>query len=193
MTSLGSGTPSTSRPAKFTGLGTVVLAAVFLVALVFAANNNSVLGWFIAVIALGWLLLSTIVYIGVHKAARFGAEQVRLAQAQMAQATSAAAPNGAGTRLVNDGSDGVRDLKLDHSFKIIQVQAGVITDNLGKDAAVVARALDTIQITASNGRGMIKKDGAPASGQQADGQTKAPGKDGGRNDDGETITGVVVD
>ena len=86
MTSLGTG--KMSKPGKFSGLGTIVLAIVFLVALVFAANNSTVLGWIIAVIALGWLVLSTFVYIGVHKAAAFGARQVALAQAQMAQQNS---------------------------------------------------------------------------------------------------------
>ena len=149
-----------SKPGKFTGMGTIVLALVFLVALVFAANNSTVLGWVIAVIAFGWLVLSTVVYIGVHKAAAFGARQVHLAQAQMAQQNSANAPSDGGTRLVSQESgsrsaEKARELKLDHSFKIINVQTGVVRDYLGKDADMVARALDTIDITAANGRGMI--------------------------------------
>ncbi|MGA7205118.1 MAG: hypothetical protein WBX27_10860, partial [Specibacter sp.] len=158
MTSLGTG--KMSKPSKFTGLGTIVLAIVFLVAIVFAANNSTVLGWVIAAIAFGWLALSTAVYIGVHKAAAFGARQVALAQAQMAQANSAHAPADGGTTLVSD-DDGsrsaakARELKLDHSFKIISVQIGVVNEYLGKDDAMVARALETIDITARNGRGMI--------------------------------------
>ncbi|AIY03490.1 hypothetical protein ART_3891 [Arthrobacter sp. PAMC 25486] len=149
-----------SKPGKFTGVGTIVLAAVFLVALVFAANNSTVLGWIIAAIALGWLVLSTFVYIGVHKAAAFGARQVALAQAQMAQHNSASAPSDGGTRLVSQDSgsrtaEKAREMKLDHSFKIISVQVGVVNEYLGKDAEMVARALDTIDITATNGRGMI--------------------------------------
>lgn len=149
-----------SKPGKFTGMGTIVLALVFLVALVFAANNSTVLGWVIAVIAFGWLVLSTVVYIGVHKAAAFGARQVHLAQAQMAQQNSANAPSDGGTRLVSQESgsrsaEKARELKLDHSFKIINVQTGVVREYLGKDADMVARALDTIDITAANGRGMI--------------------------------------
>lgn len=149
-----------SKPGKFSGLGTIVLAIVFLVALVFAANNSTVLGWVIAVIAFGWLLLSTFVYIGVHKAAAFGARQVALAQAQMAQQNSANAPADGGTRLVSQDSgsrsaEKARDLKLDHSFKIINVQIGVVNEYLGKDPEMVARALETINITAANGRGMI--------------------------------------
>lgn len=152
-----------SKPGKFSGLGTIVLALVFLVALVFAANNSTVLGWVIAVIAFGWLVLSTVVYIGVHKAAAFGARQVALVQAQMAQQNSAQAPADGGTRLVSQDSgsrsaEKARDLKLDHSFKIINVQIGVVNEYLGKDPEMVARALETINITAANGRGMINPD-----------------------------------
>ncbi|WP_125611325.1 hypothetical protein [Specibacter cremeus] len=167
MTTPGPGT--TSRPRKYTGLGTIVLAAVFLVALVLAANNSTVLGWVIAAIAFGWLVLSTLVYVGVHKAAKFGANQMRMAQAQFAQQASAANP--AGTRLVDDGGtrrgdDGAtraRDMKLDHSFKIIQVQLGVVREYLdreypGTSPGMVERALETIEITAHNGRDMITPD-----------------------------------
>ena len=152
-----------SKPSKFTGIGTIVLAIVFLVAVVVAANNMNVLGWVIAVIAFGWLVLSTAVYMGVHKAAAFGARQVALAQAQMAQQNSANAPSDGGTHLVSQDSGSrsaqkARDLKLDHSFKIINVQVGVINEYLGKDPEMVARALDTIDITAANGRGMINPD-----------------------------------
>ncbi len=193
-----------SKPSKFTGLGTVVLAIVFLVAIVFAANNSTVLGWVIAAIAFGWLALSTAVYIGVHKAAAFGARQVALAQAQMAQHNSANAPADGGTYLVNDDAGSrsgakAQQLKLDHSFKIISVQVGVVNEYLGKDDAMVARALETIDITARNGRGMInpnweaqeakmdaameKKNAARA----AEARTATPGVD------DEPVTGVVVD
>lgn len=161
MSSLGPRSVSTARPGKFTGLGTIALAVVFLVALVFAANNNTVLGWFLAAVALGWLALSTFVYIGVRKAAAFGADQVRRAQAQLAGAASGRGEPAA-TRLVSDdGADErrrVRDMKLDHSFKIIQVQLGVIADSRGKDQETVDRALETIAITAHNGRSMIDPD-----------------------------------
>ena len=161
MTSLGTG--KMTKPGKFTGVGTIVLAIVFLVALVFAANNSTVLGWIIAAVAFGWLVLSTAVYIGVHKAAAFGARQVALAQAQMAQQNSANAPSDAGTHLISQDSGSrsaqkAREMKLDHSFKIISVQIGVVNEYLGKDPQMVARALETIDITAINGRGMINPD-----------------------------------
>lgn len=191
-----------SKPGKFSGLGTIVLAIVFLVALVFAANNSTVLGWIIAVIALGWLVLSTFVYIGVHKAAAFGARQVALAQAQMAQQNSSNAGSDGGTRLVSQDSgsrtaEKARDMKLDHSFKIITVQVGVVNEYLGKDPEMVARALETIEITATNGRGMInpnweaqeaKMDAAMAR-KNAERAQEAQGTDGGD----EPVSGVVID
>lgn len=191
-----------SKPGKFSGLGTIVLAIVFLVALVFAANNSTVLGWIIAVVALGWLVLSTFVYIGVHKAAAFGARQVALAQAQMAQQNSSNAGSDGGTRLVSQDSgsrtaEKARDMKLDHSFKIITVQVGVVNEYLGKDPEMVARALETIEITATNGRGMInpnweaqeaKMDAAMAR-KNAERAQEAQGTDGGD----EPVSGVVID
>ncbi|ALE05067.1 hypothetical protein AL755_05505 [Arthrobacter sp. ERGS1:01] len=202
MTSLGTG--KMSKPNKFTGLGTIVLAIVFLVAIVFAANNNTVLGWIIAVIAFGWLALSTAVYIGVHKAASFGARQVALAQAQMAQAKAAHDASDGGTRLVSDDDAGsrtaakAREMKLDHSFKIISVQIGVVNEYLGKDDAMVARALETIDITARNGRGMInpdweaqeaKMDAAMARKNAA----RAAGNDANEADGDEPVSGVILD
>ncbi|ALV44456.1 hypothetical protein MB46_01885 [Arthrobacter alpinus] len=202
-----------SKPGKFSGLGTIVLAIVFLVALVFAANNSTVLGWVIAIIAFGWLALSTVVYIGVHKAAAFGARQVALAQAQMAQQNSANAPADGGTRLVSQDSgsrsaEKARDLKLDHSFKIINVQIGVVNEYLGKDPQMVARALETINITAANGRGMInpdweaqeakmdaamaKKNAERAAAQEGSATPKAgSGKVDGEGD--EAVSGVILD
>lgn len=52
-----------------------------------------------------------------------------------------------------------RNLKLDHSFKIVQVQARVIKQELAKgqeaDTEMVDRALETLEITAHNGRDML--------------------------------------
>lgn len=192
-----------SKPSKYTGVGTIVLAVVFLVALVFAANSSTVLGWIIAAIAFGWLVLSTVVYIGVHKAAAFGARQVALAQAQMAQQNSAKAPADGGTHLVADDAGSrqsakARELKLDHSFKIISVQIGVVNEFLGKDPQMVARALETIDITAVNGRGMInpnweaqeaKMDAAMAK-KNAERQSAANTTAG---QDDEPVSGVIID
>ncbi|MHA7270916.1 hypothetical protein [Arthrobacter sp. HLT1-20] len=209
MTSLGTG--KMSKPSKYTGVGTIVLALVFLVALVVAANNSTVLGWIIAAIAFGWLVLSTVVYIGVHKAAAFGARQVALAQAQMAQANSAKAPADGGTHLVSDDAGSrqatkARDLKLDHSFKIINVQIGVVNEYLGKDPEMVARALETIDITAANGRGMInpnweaqeaKMDAAMAkkNAERRGASSTTAGATSAKpaGEDDEPVTGVIID
>lgn len=163
----------------------IILAVLFLIALVFAANNANVISWLIAIIALGWLVLATFVYVGVVKAANFGAAQVRRAQASMNRQNPAADS----TRLVEDTvtTDGVRETKLDHSFKIVQVQARIIRENLAKlevgsaehdgapsaeygapvhsgdghassdhsAAAQIVRAVETIETTAHNGRDML--------------------------------------
>lgn len=210
MTSLGSG--KMSKPSKFTGVGTIVLAIVFLVAIVFAANNSTVLGWIIAVIAFGWLALSTAVYIGVHKAASFGARQVALTQALIAQQKGEHEAGAAGTLLVDQDSPSrtaarAQEMKLDHSFKIISVQIGVVNEYLGKDQGMVDRALETIDITARNGRGMInpnweaqeakmdaameKKYGtsqAPGASKSAQNETSSS-----NDDDGDApVSGVVI-
>ncbi|HEY8295658.1 MAG TPA: hypothetical protein VIG41_09995 [Micrococcaceae bacterium] len=164
MYSFGSHPSSPRRPGRWAAVGPLVLALVFLVALVLAANNNTVLGWVIAVIAFGWLALATLSYIGLYKVARFGASQVRQAQSHLAKASGGTArPDGSdgGTRLVAESGGGVRDLKLDHSFKIIQVQVSVIADNLAAgDREQVDRALETIGITAANARGLLGSGGA---------------------------------
>ena len=60
-------------------------------------------------------------------------------------------------------ADEVRDLKLDHSFKIVQVQVRVVEQERAKgesaDQDTIRRALETIEITATNARDMIKSSG----------------------------------
>lgn len=187
MHPLGSSTPSRS-PGRWAAVGPVMLAVVFLVALVLAANHNDVLGWVIAVIAFGWLVLATLSYIGLYKVARFGAAQVRQAQSHLAAARGGSTVADGGTRLVETGADSVRDLKLDHSFKIIEVQAKVIADHLKEgDPGQVERALETIVITASNGRGMLgAKEGRP----QSSGTTFP--NDGSPSPEDGPITGTVI-
>jgi hypothetical protein len=61
------------------------------------------------------------------------------------------------------GTDEVRDLKLDHSFKIVQVQIRVVEQERAKgeaaDPDTIRRALETIEITATNARDMIRSAG----------------------------------
>jgi hypothetical protein len=67
-----------------------------------------------------------------------------------------------GTRVVSEGlpAESVRDMKLDHSFKIVQVQVRVVEQERAKgeaaDQDTIRRALETIEITATNARDMIK-------------------------------------
>ncbi|WP_287900930.1 hypothetical protein [Arthrobacter sp.] len=161
------------------GLGMSVLVLAFLVAVIFAANQNSVVGWFVAVISLGWLLLAAFVVFSIQRATKRAAAKLNEASNAF-NAAAGRAPSSSsseGTRLVaQDGeSTRMRDMKLDHSFKIVQVQARVIEEELAKGAAgdqdMVTRALETITITATNARDMIKSGGA----------TEAP------------VTGTVID
>jgi Na+/melibiose symporter-like transporter len=127
--------------------GMAVMLVVFLVAVVFAANQNDVIGWLVAIISLGWLLIFSYVVLSLRSAARKAADRIQA----HGGFGSAGAPQ-AGTAAV----DRARDLKLDHSFKIVQVQVGVVREYLGKDAEMVERALETIEITSHNARSMMK-------------------------------------
>lgn len=175
MRSLGSSTPSTT-PAAETGsraaqwgtvIGLAVLVVIFAVALLQAANANSWLGWALAGIALGWLLLATWVVLMVRKAARFGRRQVDEAREQL-RTGSGRAP--AATR--SGAADSMRDEKLSHSFQIVLVQSKVIKQELaalpveGPEREALDRALDTIDITAGNGMSMLRQD--PLSGTVVD-------------------------
>ncbi|GAB3280960.1 hypothetical protein GCM10027449_22000 [Sinomonas notoginsengisoli] len=136
-------------------LGLSVLVLAFLVAVIFAANQNEVIGWIVAIISFGWLVFALFVFTTVRKAGRRAQEKFERAAEQL----GVRAPSVAGTSVGEARTvDDARDLKLDHSFKIIQVQERVVRDNLGKDNDQVARALETIQITASNARDMLRPD-----------------------------------
>lgn len=159
-------------------IGMTALVVIFVVALLQAANQNSVLGWVLAAIALGWLLIATFVLWMVRKAAKFGARQIEHAQAEADRRFGRAPMASASTSPAGDRS--ILDQKLEHSFQIIMVQARVIAANLpqpggpdGEGAAAgdreqVDRALDTIAVTASNGMGMVKDAEEPLSGEVVD-------------------------
>jgi hypothetical protein len=125
--------------------GVAVMLVVFLVAVVFAANQNDVIGWLVVIISLGWLLVFSFVVFSLRSAARNAAARLQANGAFGAQ--GAASPAAA---------DRARDLKLDHSFKIVQVQVGVVREYLGRDEGMVERALETIEITSHNARSMMK-------------------------------------
>lgn len=138
-----------------TGIIFAVMITVLLVALLFAANQNSVIGWILVVIAGAWLLLATVVVIVFARGARRLGSAVDSARADAA-ARRAGDSQGA---VVVDEDTHTRNLKLDHSFKIVQVQVRVVQQQMdageAADADMVARALETIEITAHNGRDML--------------------------------------
>ncbi len=150
------GTPDNAHQAnrgvslKAGTIGMTIMLVIFLVALVFAANENDVVGWLVVIVSLGWLLVFSFVVFSLRSAAKKASAKFGEAQDSF---------NRAAGRNVNgptSESSAMRDEKLDHSFKIIQVQAKVIRDYQGKDQGMVDRAIETIEITAHNARGMMK-------------------------------------
>jgi hypothetical protein len=175
MQSLGSSKFS-PKPAKggfsmfrIGGLGMTVFIIAFVVAVIFAANQNDVVGWVVAVIAFFWLALAAFVVFSIQRAAKKAGAKLTEAQNAFHTATGRGPASGradhGGTRLVEQRSsaDEVRDMKLDHSFKIVQVQVRVVEGERAKGAAAdqdtIRRALETIEITATNARDMIKSSG----------------------------------
>ncbi|MHA7180800.1 hypothetical protein ACX80J_11845 [Arthrobacter sp. MDB2-24] len=148
MQSLG----SNGRPAgrglsmRMGSAGMAVMLVVFLVAVVFAANQNDVVGWLVVIISLGWLLIFSFVVFSLRSAARKAAARLQ---------GSGFGGSGQGST-APIAADRARDMKLDHSFKIVQVQVGVVREYLGKDEGMVERALETIEITSHNARSMMK-------------------------------------
>lgn len=166
---------------RISGPGLMVLVTAFVVAVIFAANQNDVVGWVVAVIAAFWLALALFVVFSIQKAARKAG--AKLSEAHDAfntaagRAPSHASADHGGTRVLYERpqADEVRDLKLDHSFKIVQVQVRVVEEECAKGAAAnqdtINRALETIEITATNARDMIKSSGGS----------------------GEPVTGTIID
>src|SRR6476469_5132271 len=138
---------------RISGPGMMVFIIAFLVAVIFAANQNDVVGWVVAVIAAFWLALAAFVVFSIQRAAKKAGAKLSEAQSAFHTATGrapaqASADHG-GTRVVYERTeaDEVRDLKLDHSFKIVQVQIRVVEEERAKGAAAsqdtINRALET--------------------------------------------------
>ncbi|GAA4773047.1 hypothetical protein [Citricoccus nitrophenolicus] len=181
----GTGPRGLGWASRSSGITFAVMVVVLLVALLFAANQNDVIGWLLVAISAGWLVLAILVVLGVRRGARSVDRQMKNFSATMAprvqgqDTTPAPAPGTSGSpnspnSSGSSGSTGsagsaepMRDTKLDHSFKIVQVQARVVTEELTKgseaDTDMVTRALETIQITSSNARDMLKGPGAASS------------------------------
>ena len=127
-------------------VGMAIMLVVFLVAVVFASNQNDVVGWLVVIVSLGWLLIFSFVVFSLRSAARKAGARIN--------EFNRTAGGGAGTFTADTSA---RDVKLDHSFKIVQVQVRVVRDNLGQDQDMVDRALETIEITSHNARSMMKR------------------------------------
>ncbi|MHA7222241.1 hypothetical protein ACX80S_07955 [Arthrobacter sp. RHLT1-20] len=178
--------PSNSATGKFSmlrisGPGMMLFVIAFVVAVIFAANQNDVVGWVVAIIAGFWLALAAFVVFSIQKAAKKAGAKLTEAQnafnAAAGRAPSSVSTDAGGTRRteVRRDADEVRDLKLDHSFKIVQVQVRVVEQERAKggdsDQDTIRRALETIEITATNARDMIKSSGGtdePVSGTIVD-------------------------
>ncbi|ASE12079.1 hypothetical protein [Kocuria rhizophila] len=160
------GSPRSGRTALWgTVIGLAVLVVIFAVALIQAANANSLLGWILAGIALGWLMLAVWALTMVRRAAAFGREQVRQAQEQF-QAQHGRAP----ATTAGEGRS-LRDEKLAHGMQVILVQSTVVKEQLSApepDPEQIRRALETIDMTAANGLRSLKDSGTPVSGTVVD-------------------------
>jgi hypothetical protein len=158
----------TSRTALWaTVIGMAVLVLIFVFAIIQAANESSVLGWILAAIAGGWLAIAVYVLFMVRGTLRFGREAVARMEGEM-RGASGRAPAAASSAAEGDS---IRDQKIAHSFQIVLVQAKVLSEELEKgadaDREVVDRSIDTINLTAKNGMGMVRSDG-PISGTVVD-------------------------
>ncbi|SRR5690625_216577 len=143
------------RGIRLSNVVLLIVVIAFIVAVIFAANQNDIVGWMVVVIAGGWLVLSTASLIMVSRGARAVQRTAKNIGSNIAAAS-------AGGNVV-DASDPMRDTKVDHSLKIVEVQKRVITEELAKgvdkaDFEMIDRALDTIEMTASNARDMINPD-----------------------------------
>lgn len=141
-------------------IGMAIMLVVFLVAVVFAANQNDVVGWLVVIVSLGWLLIFSFVVFSLRSAARKAGARIN--------EFNRTAGGGA-----YSADTSARDLKLDHSFKIVEVQVRVVRENLGEGATMnadmVHRALETIEITSHNARSMMKRnDDGPVEGTVVD-------------------------
>jgi hypothetical protein len=150
-----------STPANGRGrsiLGQVAIGAIVVllfVAVLFAVNQNQVVGWIVAVLIAAWLVFAIVALVVIRRGARAVGKKWDDTNANLAARTS-------GTTVgIIDEDERNHELKLDHSFKIIQVQHGQVMKYLGQDgdeaADQVNRALETIQITATNARDMINE------------------------------------
>lgn len=176
---------------RSSGITFAVMITVLLVAIVFAANQNEIIGWIVVVISAGWLLLAAVLVFSVRRGAKkFGAA----VDSARADAAARNVPQSGGTVVVDEDTQ-ARNMKLDHSFKIVQVQKRVISQELAKgteaDMEMVDRSLDTIDTTAHNGRDMLA-DLVGRGTREEDESRPGPGPEDDDGSGGETIEGDVL-
>src|SRR5699024_10659299 len=111
-----------------------------------------VIGWIVVVVAGGWLILSVASLIMVTRGARAVKKTAQNLGSNFAASTAAAN--------VVDTSDPMRDTKVDHSLKIVEVQKRVVSEEMEKVAEharfdIINHPLDTIEMMASNARDML--------------------------------------
>ncbi|MGM7669494.1 hypothetical protein [Microbacterium sp. A93] len=178
----GSGARGLGWASKGSGITFAAMVVILLVALLFAANQNDVIGWLLVAVSAGWLVLAVLVVLGVRRGARS-------VDRKMKNFSASLAPQVQDRGSAPEPADSMRDTKLEHSFKIVQVQARVVTEELAKgaeaDTDMVTRALETIHITSANARDMLKDSGA----KPEPGPDQRPGRSPGAED---PIAGEVI-
>ena len=167
-------TGSVSNPAngpRRAIVGPLAVGAIVVrlfVSVLFAANQNEVVGWIVAFLIAAWLIFAIVALVVIRRGARAVGKKWDDTNANLAARTS-------GTTVgVIDEEERNHELKLDHSFKIIQVQHGQVIKYLGQEDESsrdqVNRALETIQITATNARDMINQRRKDRKAQSVDGE-----------------------
>lgn len=171
---------------KGSGITFAAMVVILLVALLFAANQNDVIGWLLVAISAGWLVLAILVVLGVRRGARS-------VDRKMKNFSASLAPQVPERSSTPEPADSMRDTKLDHSFKIVQVQARVVTEELAKgaeaDTDMVTRALETIHITSANARDMLKDTNTDTGAKPEPASGPRPGREPGAEG---PITGEVI-
>ena len=153
---------------RISGPGLMVFIIAFVVAVIFAANQNDVVGWVVAIIAGFWLALASFVVFSIQKAAKKAGAKLNEAQnAFNARRPGAVVgqPDHGGTRLVERPPRSRRGpgpeagpLLQDRPGAGPRGRAGAAKGEAA-DQDTIRRALETIEITATNARDMIKSSG----------------------------------
>src|SRR5699024_7608314 len=112
-----------------------------------------VICWIVVVVADGRLILSVASLIMVRRGSRAVKQTAQNIGSSFAASTAAA--------IVVDTSDLIRDSKMTHSPKIDEDKKRVVSEEPAKgaehaDYEMINRALDTIEMTASNSRDMLE-------------------------------------